>query len=79
MIPINLVFAMFLRPPASCTEVLGKKAAIDRQPLQPRDVPRTWADIEKASRLLGFRPRTPLTEGLANFVAWLFTQERPSG
>jgi UDP-glucuronate 4-epimerase len=52
-------------------ETLGKKAVIDRQPLQPGDVPQTWADIRKAARLLGFRPRTPLRQGLAAFVQWL--------
>lgn len=52
-------------------EVLNKRARIDRQPLQPGDVPQTWADTKKASRLLGFRPNTPLQEGLARFVAWL--------
>ena len=52
-------------------EVLGQSAIIDRQPMQPGDVPQTWADTEKAGRLLGFRPNTPFREGLAAFVQWL--------
>ena len=48
----------------------GKKAIRDRQPLQPGDVPLTWADISKAGRVLGYRPATPLTEGLRQFVDW---------
>ena len=54
-------------------EVLGQKAIIDRQPNQPGDVPQTWADTEKADRLLGFKPGTPFSEGLAAFVQWLKT------
>src|SRR5689334_19932772 len=37
-------------------ENLGKKAVIDRQPMQPGDVPITYADISKAKRLLGYNP-----------------------
>lgn len=57
----------------------GKKAIRDQQPPQPGDVPLTWADISKANRLLGYQPRTPLTQGLENFVAWYRTmgQEKP--
>ncbi|MDB5102231.1 MAG: NAD-dependent epimerase/dehydratase [Cyanobacteria bacterium RYN_339] len=49
---------------------LGKPAVIDRQPLQPGDVPRTFADTAKARRLLGYAPDTPIDVGLARFVAW---------
>ena len=48
----------------------GKKALRDPQPMQPGDVPITWADIGKAQRLLGYQPRTTLAQGLQNFVAW---------
>jgi len=50
--------------------VTGRKAQRDPRPLQPGDVPLTWADISKAGRLLGFRPATPLEPGLVRFVAW---------
>ena len=54
---------------------LGRKAAIDRQPLQPGDVPQTFADITKARRLLGYNPQTQIEAGLGQFVEW-FRQAR---
>ena len=48
----------------------GKKAIRDLKPSQPGDVPLTWADISKASHLLGYRPSTPIGEGLKRFVEW---------
>ena len=48
----------------------GRKAILEQKPPQPGDVPLTWADIRKAARLLGYRPATPLQEGLKQFVAW---------
>ena len=55
---------------AEIERALGKKAVIDRQPLQPGDVPRTYADVEKARRLLGYEPRMPFREGIERFTAW---------
>ena len=52
-------------------KVLGRKARIEYLPAQPGDVPQTWADISKAERLLGYRPATPLDEGLQRFVEWM--------
>jgi len=49
---------------------LGKKAIIDRQPTQPGDVPRTYADISKARALLGYHPRVKIEEGIPKFVDW---------
>jgi UDP-glucuronate 4-epimerase len=51
-------------------ETLGKPAIIDRQPQQPGDVPVTYADISKASRLLGYDPKTKIEEGVGRFVEW---------
>ena len=48
----------------------GRKADRQRKPLQPGDVPLTWADVSKASRMLGYRPATRIEEGLQRFVAW---------
>ncbi|MGD0470729.1 MAG: GDP-mannose 4,6-dehydratase [Terriglobales bacterium] len=48
----------------------GKKALQDRLPDQPGDVPITWANIDKARRLLGYSPKTSMEQGLRNFVAW---------
>ncbi|MCA1566487.1 MAG: SDR family NAD(P)-dependent oxidoreductase [Acidobacteria bacterium] len=53
---------------------LGRKAVIDRQPMQPGDVPQTFADISKARRLLGYDPQTQIEEGVRRFVAWFNTQ-----
>jgi UDP-glucuronate 4-epimerase len=50
--------------------VTGKKAIRDPQPLQPGDVPLTWADLSKSARLLGYQPATLLEDGLKKFVAW---------
>lgn len=49
---------------------LGKTAQINRQPLQPGDVPQTFADIAKARRLLGYNPQTQIEEGIHTFVRW---------
>jgi len=51
----------------------GRKALRDPKPAQPGDVPLTWADISKASRLLGYRPATRLEDGLKQFVEWYRT------
>ncbi len=48
----------------------GKTAKLDRQPEQPGDVPVTYAAVEKAERLLGFRARVGLAEGLRRSVEW---------
>jgi len=39
-------------------------------PAQPGDVPATWADVDDLERLIGFRPTTPIEQGLPRFVAW---------
>jgi len=52
-------------------EALGKKALIDRQPLQPGDVRQTYADITRAREELGYQPRTDIQTGLKHFVRWL--------
>lgn len=49
---------------------LGREAVINRQPMQPGDVPQTFADISKARRLLGYNPQTQIEEGIRRFVAW---------
>jgi UDP-glucuronate 4-epimerase len=49
---------------------LGQTAKIDRQPMQPGDVPQTFADIAKARRLLNYDPQTQIEEGIGKFVEW---------
>jgi UDP-glucuronate 4-epimerase len=51
-------------------ENLGRQAIIDRQPMQPGDVPQTFADISKAKKLLGYNPTTKIREGIPKFVEW---------
>lgn len=48
--------------------VMGVEPRIERLPDQPGDVPRTWADISKAERLLGWRPQWSMEDGLREFV-----------
>lgn len=51
-------------------ENLGKKAIIDRKPLQPGDVPITYADISKAQDILGYNPTTDIVDGIKEFIKW---------
>jgi UDP-glucuronate 4-epimerase len=51
-------------------DALGKKAVIDRQPLQPGDVPLTFADISKARDRLGYHPQVKAEQGIPRFVEW---------
>ncbi len=51
-------------------EYLGRPAQRVYEDAHPADVPATWADIEKARRLLGWAPQVPLEEGLRRTVAW---------
>jgi UDP-glucuronate 4-epimerase len=49
---------------------LGAKAIIDRQPMQPGDVPLTFADTTKSRELLGYDPKTKICEGIPKFAEW---------
>jgi len=49
---------------------LGKKSQKNMLPMQPGDVPETYADVDDLIRDVGFRPDTPLEEGIARFVQW---------
>lgn len=49
---------------------LGVKAVYDFQPMQPGDVPETFADITASTRDLGFKPTTGITVGTQKFVDW---------
>jgi UDP-glucuronate 4-epimerase len=55
----------------SLEAVLGIRATLHHLPDQPGDVPQTWANIDKARTLLGYRPQTRLQEGLRRFADWL--------
>ncbi|MDQ3666373.1 MAG: GDP-mannose 4,6-dehydratase [Acidobacteriota bacterium] len=54
---------------------IGHKAIIDSQPLQPGDVPQTFADITKARRLLGYNPQTQIENGIRRFVDWFRSED----
>jgi UDP-glucuronate 4-epimerase len=56
-------------------KALGKKASIDRRPLQPGDVPLTCADVSKAQARLGYQPRVNIEQGIPLFVEWLQKNE----
>ena len=49
---------------------LGKKAAVDRQPVQPGDVPLTFADITKSRARLGYQPHIKIEQGITLFIDW---------
>jgi len=51
-------------------DAVGKKAVAEMLPMQPGDVPATYADVDDLMRDVGFRPATPIDEGIRRFVAW---------
>jgi UDP-glucuronate 4-epimerase len=51
-------------------DCLGRKAQKNFLPMQPGDVPETYADIDDLVRDVGYRPATPIEEGVQRFVAW---------
>jgi UDP-glucuronate 4-epimerase len=63
--PVEIRYVMAL-----LEEAIGRKAVIERHPPREEDLPVTCADLTKASRLLGYRPRVPLEAGITQFVAW---------
>jgi UDP-glucuronate 4-epimerase len=50
--------------------LLGRTAQKELLPLQPGDVPATCADVDDLMRDVGFRPATPIAEGIKRFIAW---------
>ena len=57
---------------------LGKSAIIEETGEQPGDVTTTWADVRKAERLLGYRPKIGIEKGLDLFIKWYRNPEPPS-
>jgi UDP-glucuronate 4-epimerase len=51
-------------------EALGKTAQTNLLPMQPGDVPCTYADVDDLIKDVGFKPTTPIQEGIQRFVAW---------
>jgi UDP-glucuronate 4-epimerase len=55
---------------ATLEAALGREAEKRYLPMQPGDVPATYADVGRLNRVTGFAPRTPIEAGIARFVAW---------
>lgn len=55
---------------ACIEQAVGRPAIRNLLPMQPGDVPTTFADIDALSRDVGFAPDTPIEEGVRRFVAW---------
>ncbi len=51
-------------------KALGKKAEKNLLPIQPGDVPATYADIDDLTKDVGFKPSTPIEVGISRFVEW---------
>ena len=51
-------------------EVLGKKAIKEYLPMQPGDVPASFADVEDLQNDVGFKPNTSIEEGIGKFLEW---------
>ncbi len=51
-------------------QAIGKKAIRELAPMQPGDVPATFADIDDLMRDADFKPATPISEGIARFIDW---------
>jgi UDP-glucuronate 4-epimerase len=63
--PVELLYFI------ECIEhAIGKTAQKNFLPLQPGDVPRTFADVDDLAAAVGFKPQTPIEDGIRRFVAW---------
>ncbi|MGC1467089.1 MAG: NAD-dependent epimerase/dehydratase family protein, partial [Pseudolabrys sp.] len=51
-------------------EAIGMKAKRELLPMQPGDVPATYADVDDLMREVGFKPSTTIADGIARFIAW---------
>ena len=58
---------------------LGKTAEKNLLPLQPGDVPDTWADIDDLQREVGYTPATPVEAGVRSFVDWYLSYYTDDG
>ncbi len=51
-------------------ELTGKKAIVEYGPIHPADMLTNWADVTKASKLLGWRPQVDMSEGVRRLIDW---------
>src|SRR6185503_9931226 len=63
--PVELLYLIEL-----LEEAIGKKARKTMLPLQPGDIPETFAEVESLAQAVGFRPRVPIEQGIRRFLAW---------
>ena len=63
--PVELMYLI-----ETLEKALGKTAERNFMPIQPGDVPATWADVDALSQDVGFRPATPIEVGVGRFVEW---------
>ena len=63
--PVELMYMI-----ETIEKCLGKTAEKNMMPIQPGDVPATYADVDDLIRDVGFRPATPIETGIANFIEW---------
>lgn len=63
--PVQLSYLIHL-----LEEAIGRKARKNLLPMQPGDVPATYARIDDLNKATGFRPRVPIEEGVRRFLAW---------
>jgi UDP-glucuronate 4-epimerase len=58
-------------------QCLGKRAQKNMLPMQPGDLPDTWADVEALAHDVGYRPSTDLESGVKQFVEWYLEYYHP--
>jgi UDP-glucuronate 4-epimerase len=63
--PVELMYLIQL-----LEEAIGRKARKNMLPMQPGDVPATFAQIDNLFKAVGFRPKVPIEEGVRRFLAW---------
>ena len=68
--------AQLLRYIEVLEECLGRKAERRLLPMQPGDVPATWADVSLLEDAVDYRPPTPIEEGVRRFVEWYLEYHR---
>jgi UDP-glucuronate 4-epimerase len=68
-----------LRFIAVLEQEIGRKARLEPAPMQPGDVPATFADVTDLEREFGFRPTTGIEEGVRRLVAWYRGQDGGRG
>ena len=56
-------------------KALGKKAKMNMKPMQPGDVPNTFANVDDLIKNFNYKPKTSVDEGVANFVDWYLKYE----